>query len=225
MKKTCYYQGCGETGTTKEHIPPRSFFPGDQRNQLLTVNSCPRHNNAKSSDDTYVLAQICMNASPANRAREIFVDRVLPQLQFNGEALRKMLVKDSVPLEKGAVQYKVDASRLDAFFSALSFGIVRKACNSPLPSHYKVGHIYHNLVHDGLTEEGRNLQEAIGSFYSGTAMSGFDVGTVKTLNSSVYSVKLFGMPGFKSSITVVHEFFGTFKVTSMLSLISFASDG
>ena len=224
MKKNCYYQGCGEIGTTKEHIPPKSFFPDDQRNQLLTVSSCPAHNNSKSNDDTYVLAQICMNASPANRAREIFVERILPQLEFNGEALRKMLVKGAVPIGNGAVKYKVDAPRLDAFFSALSFGIVRKACNSPLPSHYEVGHIYHNLVHDGLTEEERVLHESIAKFYSGTAMSGFDVGTVRTLNSSVYSVRLFGLPEFKSSITVVHEFFGTFKVTSMLSLPSFSGD-
>jgi hypothetical protein len=37
---SCYYQGCSRPGTTKEHIPPQSFFPKDQRNQLLTVRSC-----------------------------------------------------------------------------------------------------------------------------------------------------------------------------------------
>ncbi|SRR6266446_2846351 len=95
---TCYYQGCTNNGTTKEHIPPRSFFPKDQRNQLLTVTSCELHNNAKSPDDIYVLAQICMNTSPSNRSREIFMERVLPQLGFNGDALRKTLAADAVPL-------------------------------------------------------------------------------------------------------------------------------
>jgi hypothetical protein len=43
---SCYYQGCSQRGHTKEHIPPGSFFPKDQRNQLLTVTSCELHNNA-----------------------------------------------------------------------------------------------------------------------------------------------------------------------------------
>jgi hypothetical protein len=54
---SCYYQLCTRNPDTKEHIPPKSFFPIDQRNQLLTVPSCEEHNNEKSSDDTYVLAQ------------------------------------------------------------------------------------------------------------------------------------------------------------------------
>ena len=225
VKKYCYYQGCSEIGSTKEHIPPKSFFPQDQRDQLLAVSSCKKHNNAKSSDDTYVLAQICMNASPANRAREVFMERIVPQLQFNGEALRKMLAKDSVDLGNGAVKYKVDSSRLDDFFSALSFGIVHKACGAALPANYRAGHIYHNLIHDELTEEEQNFQEALAQFYAGAPLSGFDVGTVKALNASIYSVKLFGLPRFQSSITVVHEFFGTFKVTTMLTLLPSTSGG
>lgn len=61
----CYYQGCTNKGTTKEHIPPKSFFPEGEKEQLLTVKSCPIHNNKKSTDDQYVLAHICMNASPS----------------------------------------------------------------------------------------------------------------------------------------------------------------
>ena len=88
---TCYFQGCKEKGVTKEHIPPRSFFPEGEKEQLLTVKSCKKHNNAKSKDDLYVLAQICMNASPSNRAREVSLNKVAPQLEFNNGALRKRL--------------------------------------------------------------------------------------------------------------------------------------
>ena len=38
-------------------------------------------------------------------------------------------------------------------------------------------------------------------------------------NKRIYTVTIFGIPEFKSSITVIHEFFGTFKVTSMLTNI------
>ncbi|WDM66145.1 hypothetical protein [Xanthomonas cucurbitae] len=100
---TCYFQGCSAKGTTKEHIPPRSFFPEGEKEQLLTVKSCEKHNNAKSIDDLYVLAQICMNASPNNRAREVWGSKIVPQLEFNNGALRKRLAAGSVPLPGGAV--------------------------------------------------------------------------------------------------------------------------
>ncbi len=40
MSITCYFQGCIKQGETREHIPPKAFFPEDQREQLLTVKSC-----------------------------------------------------------------------------------------------------------------------------------------------------------------------------------------
>ncbi len=38
-----------------------------------------------------------------------------------------------------------------------------------------------------------------------------------TKNERIYTVTIFGIPGYQSSITVVHVFFGVFKVTSMLT--------
>ena len=213
----CYYQDCLLPPTTKEHIPPKAFFPDDQRDQLLTVKSCELHNNSKSHDDTYVLSQICLNASPANRAREIFEERILPQLSFNADAFRKTLTKDARQLPGGAVQYSVDLARCDAFFTALSFGIVCKANRFPIPSNYSARHIYHNFHDSSATLEETEIEALIEKTYSGDAMQLFNFGSLKLSNSAVYSVKLFGLPNFGSSITLVHLFYGVFKVTSMLS--------
>jgi hypothetical protein len=213
----CYYQGCSQRGTTKEHVPPRSFFPKDQRKQLLTVPSCELHNTAKSSDDIYVLAQICMNASPSNRSREVWKQRVLPQLGYNGEALRKTLANDAVRLPSGAVMYKVDTERFNRFFDALSYGIVFKACGASLPEGYRAGHVYHNFWDEGETPEEKAFKQSLHAFYSGEPMAVLDFGRVNTLNTSVYSAKLLGIAGFRSSITIVHNFFGVFRVTSMLT--------
>lgn len=216
--KPCYFQGCSKAGETKEHIPPKAFFPNDQRDQLFTIPSCKEHNNDKSSDDLYVLAHICLNASPKNRAREIFWDRVLPQLEYNENALKRILVRDSVPLGNGAVKYRVDLERFDRFFSALSFGIVYKACQEHLPSDYVARHIYHDFLDDAAPDEDRRLAEAISKFYAqDQPIDVLDFGQVKTRNTTVYSAKIFGVPGFRSSITVTHEFFGAFHVTSMLT--------
>jgi hypothetical protein len=120
----CYFQGCEKKGVTKEHLPPRSFFPKNEKVQILTVKSCVEHNNAKSKDDLYVLAQVCMNASPSNRAREIFLKKIKPQLEFNSGALRKKLAEGAAPLSDGSVQYNIEIHRLDEFFTALSCGII-----------------------------------------------------------------------------------------------------
>jgi hypothetical protein len=57
IEKICYY--CGERATTREHVPPKGFFSRKANLQLKTVPSCTKHNNAKSHDDQYLLAQIC----------------------------------------------------------------------------------------------------------------------------------------------------------------------
>ncbi|KAB0675087.1 hypothetical protein F3X87_19200 [Aeromonas caviae] len=214
----CYFQGCTETGITREHIPPRSFFPDGEKDQLLTVKSCEKHNNAKSKDDLYVLAQICMNASPSNRAREVFMNKVAPQLEFNNGALRKKLAEGAVPLDNGAVKYKVDVERLDDFFTALSCGIIYKSCGSSLPANYKISHIYHNFRSEADSET-REIENAINTYYSGKPMDIMEFGDPDTKNERIYTVTIFGIPKFQSSITIVHRFFGVFKVTSMLTRV------
>jgi hypothetical protein len=44
-----------------------------------------------------------------------------------------------------------------------------------------------------------------------------EFGEPDTRNERIYNIKLFGIPGFQSSLTIVHRFFGVFKVTSMLT--------
>jgi len=214
----CYFQGCAKKGITKEHIPPRSFFPDGEKNQLLTVKSCEKHNNAKSKDDFYVLAQICMNASPSNRARDVFMNKVAPQLNFNNGALRKLLAEGAVLLPNGAVKYKIDVARLEDFFTALSCGIIYKSCGSSLPSNYSISHIFHNFQ-SGVNSQIQCLEDAIDTFYEGKPLDFMEFGEPDTKNEKIYTVTIFGIPNFQSSITIVHRFFGAFKVTSMLSRI------
>jgi hypothetical protein len=46
MPDTCY--ACEEPATTREHAPPKSFLPTDERDQLITVPSWEAHNNDNS---------------------------------------------------------------------------------------------------------------------------------------------------------------------------------
>lgn len=212
---TCYYPGCSEKGTTREHIPRRAFFPKGETLQLLTVKSCKTHNNDKSTNDLYVLAQICMNASPNNRAREVFQQRVLPQLDFNNGALRNTLAAGSVKLAKG-VRYVVDARRFDEFFTALCCGLIYKSQKAPLPANYSINHIYHRFL--GAPDiELDPVVASIDKFYDGKPPEFLPFGNPDTRNERIYTVEIHGVPAFGGSITIVHRFFGVFKVTSMLS--------
>jgi len=171
----------------------------------------------KSSDDIYVLAQICMNASPSNKAQEVFLGRIAPQLGYNGDSLRKLLTADAQPVPGGSVAYKVNLKRFDKFFLALSYGIVYKACGEQLPNDYRTWHVYHNFRNAQETPDEQLARQMLHSFYSGEPMNVMNFGSVDALNTNVYSVKLFGISGFRSSITLVHDFYGVFRVTSMLT--------
>jgi hypothetical protein len=45
---------CNSIATTKEHVPPRSFFPKPKPSNLWTVPSCSKHNNENNLDVEYV---------------------------------------------------------------------------------------------------------------------------------------------------------------------------
>jgi len=59
----CYM--CAAEATTREHVPPRSFFPLGYRDGLVTVPSCPKHNNDSSADVEYV-RNVIVCAYPVN---------------------------------------------------------------------------------------------------------------------------------------------------------------
>lgn len=214
----CYFQGCAEKGTTKEHIPPRSFFPDGEKTNLLTVRSCEKHNGAKSKNDLYVLAQICMNASPSNRAREVFSTKVAPQLSYNDDALRNMLLEGSYEVD-GGIAYPVNVARFDEFFTALACGLIYKSQQAQLPSDYRISHIYHRFVQK-LDEQSDALVAGVDKFYDNKPLSVMAFGNPNTHNERIYTCEIHGLPKFQGSITIVHRFFEVFKVTSMLSRLT-----
>jgi hypothetical protein len=215
---TCYYQNCNKYHSTKEHIPPKCFFPSDQRKQLLTVPSCKAHNNDKSGDDMYVLTHICLNASPNNGARDIFKNVVVPQLGYNNNSFRNELLKNSVELQAGHVAYAVNILRFNKFFDALSCGLIYKNFKSQLPSHYSFHHIYHDFIDLNVTNSELDILNGIDRFYNDKSIPPFmSIGKLKNYNEHIYTVKIIGLPDFAGSITIVHHFYGVFKVTSMIS--------
>src|ERR1044071_5520468 len=90
MKK-CYM--CDEPGSTKEHVPPRYFFPPGYRTQLATVPSCPVHNNANSLDVEYVCNVIALHFKNNPVGVNHALDKVLRSFQ-KSVSLAKRTFKD-----------------------------------------------------------------------------------------------------------------------------------
>ena len=69
VKRICYW--CGKEASTREHVPPKCFFPDSvdsegkkiNRSQLITVWACREHNNKKSDFDEYIRNRIVIAAN------------------------------------------------------------------------------------------------------------------------------------------------------------------
>ena len=83
----CYL--CRRPARTREHVPPKSFFPRGGNLQLMTVPSCEEHNNAKSDDDQYLLAHITLHAASGdNLAKKVFIRFVRAPARKKAAVLR-----------------------------------------------------------------------------------------------------------------------------------------
>lgn len=66
----CYM--CDADATTREHVPPKSFFPKGHRENLVTVPSCVTHNHDQSRDIEYVRNVIAGSYGTNAQAEQTF---------------------------------------------------------------------------------------------------------------------------------------------------------
>lgn len=66
---SCY--NCDYHATTREHVPPRGFFPRGFRTNLWTVRSCVRHNLDNSLDVEYARNLIVSHRNVRGTAQEL----------------------------------------------------------------------------------------------------------------------------------------------------------
>ena len=208
----CYR--CGEKKTSMEHFPPRSFFPNRGKGlQLTTVPSCKAHNNDKSEDDIYVLAHICLNTSKngSNLPFQRFQDSVLKQLHYSS-VFKQEITKDSKDLEIGARAYQVDSSRFDNFFDsfvcAIYYDTFKKILNF---DEFKIRHKYINFYQNNKDTLWDNLNSFAAEFSFSVSEKEF-----AKIAETVYFYKTIAPASNTASITILHEFYDSFKVISYL---------
>ena len=216
-RKACYY--CGAPATSREHFPPKSFFPKVNL-QLKTVPSCEKHNNKKSNDDQYLLAHICMNAGGGdNLPKRIFLQSIAPQLEFS-EKFRKMIADGSVADPDGGVRYRVNLDRFNSFFDSLCHALYFDRYGTPLdPSKHGISHDYLSLhIEDPILILRRDiLNNSLKYFFENGEWMIKNYEADK-LSDVIYQNKMIDPWGSAlGSITIAHTFYGIFNVVSLLT--------
>jgi hypothetical protein len=210
---------CSSDAKTREHFPPKSFFPKGENLQLWTVPSCINHNNKKSKDDQYFLTQILMNMSrEGNLARERFMQSIAPQLEKSPK-FRKMIAENSKRTVNGKRAYHVEINRMYNVMDGMCHALIFRRFGKSLPQeNYRIHHEFCNFtsfdnVHDEFVSGWIELFEKITTENS-WALSA-EVADKKA--EEVYSYKIFAPSELTASITIEHLFYGGFKVISLLT--------
>lgn len=232
MMAKCYFPGCDLPAKTKEHIPPKSFFPNSKKINLMTVRSCKVHNNEKTKDDIYALAIICLNSMMDNKndAFEIFETKVKPQLLHNNQALLKRIFKDKPDINKNTINYDIEIPRLNSFFDCLTHGIVYNKINKKIElNDYTLRHLYTNIIDLDQNNYSNFMKQFWNDFFPENGVLSecieFKYENLKGYSMEIYSVRFLGMDfiksfesdSFNNSITVIHKFFDYFEVVSTLT--------
>ena len=118
-EKFCYF--CGGKATTKEHFPPKIFFPEGVARK--TVPSCQEHNNDKSKDDTYIFTCIALYAQTySNLAKEKFY-KDCDVIFKRSPKFKNLIFNNPNEDNEGYRQHDVNKDRFNSFFNALKLEI------------------------------------------------------------------------------------------------------
>lgn len=113
----CY--ACNQPATTKEHAPPKGFFPQGRRRNLMTVPSCSIHNCDNARDVEYVRNAIASLAG-LNETGEFLFDTAKRSFGYSPALFRQTFQSFVVRSREEEVgTYRLDLKRVDAVMTAV----------------------------------------------------------------------------------------------------------
>lgn len=130
--KTCYLCGAPNP-TTKDHVPPRGFFPEPRPADLITLPCCQDCNSSFSLDDEAVRVWFSMGIGHSDAAEWIIQNKVFPGTLSRSSAFLSEILKsmedaiitdeDGQPME--VVKYSMDRERAERFVIRVAKGLLR----------------------------------------------------------------------------------------------------
>ena len=125
MARKCYV--CGREATSREHVPPRCFFPDDSRyrQQLITVRSCTEHNEDTSLDDEYVRNVIAMCIGNNSIGFKQFIEKTVKSFEGSIGLMKKTVgTSQTVFTPEGPTRaFKIDRARFNKVMKKIAYGL------------------------------------------------------------------------------------------------------
>jgi hypothetical protein len=142
--ETCYM--CDAKSTSREHVPPRCFFPSAKdslsgknfRRNLITVPSCDIHNSQKSGDDLYLLHIISSAYQSNSEGLKIFKKRIEKTIDNRPHLLKTFFSQSEEFYVNGqsTLAIDLDVQRFDngmkCMANAIYFAHLKNKWNEPL---------------------------------------------------------------------------------------------
>lgn len=133
LPNICYECGVplDKESLTKEHVPPKCFFPKNDRNSLITVPSCREHNSGKSDDDEHLLQIISIQILANEKGQDIGVNKALKGIYRNKKKAKSLARNASLVYiqEEGddrvrpTFAFKFDEDKFNNSISAICKGL------------------------------------------------------------------------------------------------------
>lgn len=128
----CYL--CGSPNpTTRDHVPPRGFFPEPRPSNLITVPCCINCNNGCSLDDQALRVWLSAGLGHTSAAEWIIENKVLPRTLTTSPAFRADVLANMedviITNEDGekieAVMFSMSRERVERFAIRVGKGLLR----------------------------------------------------------------------------------------------------
>jgi hypothetical protein len=128
--RCCYCAKEGEM--TKDHVPPKGFFPPPRPNNLIQVPCCFECNNGFSLDDEAVRAWFTASLGRSAAADWIFDNKVVPGTMKRSEAFRESMlasmtevkIQDADQGEIDAISFRPSGDRVQKFAIRITKGLL-----------------------------------------------------------------------------------------------------
>ena len=145
-KKNCIY--CGKPTTSKDHVPPKCFFPKPVPKNLITVPACFDCNESFSADENYtriILASAKISDQPGSSAEKIWNQKVQRSLQKNSKVLKEIYISFRfVDIYHGPIYlgkrpaFPCDRKRIDRIIGKIVKGLFYFENKKPLSNDFTV---------------------------------------------------------------------------------------
>lgn len=148
-KRPCLY--CGKKATTRDHIPPKCFFPQPRPSNLITVPSCIACNNLSSKDEENFRAVLMFSDAGESEAGKALWDQKLHRSFKKNIGLRKTIARSLSQVEittaqgifvEQRVTIQYDQKRILAVIDKIVRGLYYFEYKDPLPASHALDALF-----------------------------------------------------------------------------------